>query len=221
MNRNPDGGSALETPEETIDPAAALRLYRTGTARAYAASTDVSRLFWATWGLAWLLGYLCLWAGARLTGSMPPVWAFIVFYAVMAAGIVISAVFGIRSSQRLKGPSALAGTLYGWSWFLGFGGGMTMVALFTNRYDLPGPAISVMYNAVAALIAGALYMAGAAAFKVPSMFLVGVVFIVLSILSAVVPLPAGFLVMAFLGGGLMLLGFIVATWRGRRHQADR
>jgi len=201
----------LDTPDEALDPAAAMNLYRTGRARARTAGTDLSRLWMATWGVAWLVGYLCLWAGSRMRDGEPPAWAAGVFFGLLAVAAVVSMVAGLRSSRRVVGPTALAGALYGWSWFVAFGGGMTILALVVNRYDVSGPAVAVLYNSVVALIAGSLYLAGSAAFKEPAMFAIGTVFVVLGVIGALAGVPAGYLVMALAGGGLMLIGFVVAT----------
>ena len=200
-----------DAPDEALDPAAAMNLYRAGHARARTAGVDLSRLWMLTWGVAWLVGYLALWVGSRARTGEPPAWAYGTFFGLLVVAAVVSTAAALRSSGRVAGPTALAGTLYAWSWFVAFGGGMAILALVVNRYDVSGPAVPVLYNAVVALIVGSLYLAGSAAFKAPAMFAIGTVFVVLGVIGALVGVPAGYLVMALAGGGLMLVGFVVAT----------
>ena len=207
-----------EDTTEAIDPAEALSIYRDGTARARFASVGNSRLMLVIWGVTWLIGYLCLWLSSTSRGGEPAAWAYAVFFGLLTAAAVTSTVAGVRASKRdgVVGPSALAAALFGWSWFVAFGGGMAMAGFLVGGYSLSGPVVAVLYNSLAALIVGSLYMAGAAVFKEPPMFVIGVVFVALGVVGAVVGVPTGYLIMGLAGGGLMLLGVVIETVRARR-----
>jgi len=208
----------LADTAEALGPADAMGIIRDGKARARTASTTMSRLMMAIWGMAWLIGYGCMWLGSRSSGGQTTVWAYAVFFTLLVLAAVTSTAAGVRASRRegIVGPTATAGALYGWSWFVAFAGGMAIAGLLVARYGLTGAVIAVLFNSLAALIVGALYMAGAAVFREPAMFVIGGVFVALGVLGTVVGVPAGFLVMALAGGGLMLVGVVVETLRAHR-----
>jgi len=210
-----------DDPAEAIEPAEAMHIYRDGTVRARSATVGVSRLMMAIWGVTWLIGYFCMWLGSQARDGEPATWSYAVFFALLMLAAVTSTAVGVRTSKRqgVVGPTALTGALFGWSWFVAFGGGMAMTGVIVARYDLSGAVIAVLYNSIAALIVGSLYMAGAAAFREPPMFVIGAVFVVLGLVGALVGVPSGYLVMALAGGGLMLVGVLVETLRVRRSVA--
>ena len=210
-----DSEQILDDTGEAIDPAEAMSIYRDGKTRARSATIGISRLMMAIWGVTWLIGYFCLWLSSASRDGEPAVWAYVVFFALLAVAGVISTVAGVRASKHggVVGPTALAGALYGWSWALTFGGGMAIASLLVARYGLSGPVVGVLFNSLAALIVGSLYMTGAAVFKELSMFVIGSVFVVIGVIGAIVGVPTGYLVMALAGGGLMVAGVVFETLR--------
>ena len=208
--------TAAGSAEPELDPRLALVLSQQAAARSAALSSWVPRIDLATWGLIWLLAYGTLWIAARGAAEGPPAWAFVIFFGLLAAGMVGSAIAGAKHGGQMVGPSSRAGMLYGWTWMIAFGVGMSTVGIIVNRYDLHGAVVGVLFNSLTALIAGILYMAGSALFKDPPMLWTGAVMASLGPIGALVGLPTGYLVMALVGGGLMLAGFVIVTWRSRR-----
>jgi hypothetical protein len=199
-----------------------MDLSREAAARGAALGSGVGRLDLATWGLIWLIGYGTLWIAAPdSAGEGPPAWAFVVFFGLLGLGVAVSAIAGAKHGGQLVGPSSQAGMLYGFSWAVAFAVGMSTAGIIVGRYDLSGAVVGVIYNFLAALITGSLYMAGSAVFKDPPMFWTGVVMVGLAPIGALVGLPTGYLVMALVGGGLMLGGFALETWRSRRAAQPR
>jgi uncharacterized membrane protein (DUF485 family) len=202
-----------------LDPQRALGLSQAATDRAQAFYSDSGRLVTAVWGLAWLIGYGTLWwATPEVTGSTPG-WAFAVGGGALAVAIVLSAIAGVRAGGELVGPSAKAAAFYGWSWFVAFGAGMSATGMIADQYQLSDELTGVLFNVMAAALTGTLYMSGAAVFKEPAMFVVGAVMIALAPLGVGVGVPGGYLAMALIGGGLMLISFVFQTIQGRRLRA--
>ncbi|MDR2975433.1 MAG: hypothetical protein LBV00_12130 [Propionibacteriaceae bacterium] len=199
------------SPDETLDPAEALRLYADETERAKHSDVAITRLNLAAWGVAWLIGYGALYLGAQQTQNMPPAWAFIVFNLMIIAAVVVSAIAGIRQGTRTIGPSRMAGAMWGWSWFIGFVAGTSMIGIVAARYTLDGEVLGLLMNSMAALLVGVLYTTGGAVFKQWSMFIIGTAFVALALAGVLVGLPLGYLVMALVGGGIMLASVVVVT----------
>ncbi|MDR2929456.1 MAG: hypothetical protein LBV06_00895 [Propionibacteriaceae bacterium] len=213
---SPTSSDPRTSPDEPLDPAAALRLVTEQTSRVKADDLGITVINLAAWGVAWLFGYGALYVGALVTEGMPPAWSFIVFGALIIAAIMVSAVVGIRRGSVVVGPSRLAGAFWGWSWFVGFVAMSTMIGVAAERYDLSGEAVGALTNAMAALLVGVLYMTGAAVFKERVMFVCGVMFVVLALVGTIIGLPVGYLVMSLVGGGSMLVGLIIVAIIGRR-----
>jgi hypothetical protein len=210
MNDQPCEPDASTPPDPPLDPGAALNLTREAASRVAAFDSSISRLATGLWGVVWLFGYGALWFGARTTGR-PPAWAFIVFFGLVITGYVICAVVGSRRGGDVVGPSALAGALYGWSWMVAFGVGMSTAGIIVSNYGLSDQATGVLFNAMTAILAGTLFMAGGAIFKEPAMFAFGAVLGVLAPVSALIGVPAGYLLMALVGGGLLLVTYAILT----------
>jgi len=201
---------------EDLSPRQALDVYLQQSKKASLDLSVSSRGNSLIWGAAWLAGYGALWIGARQTTSLPPPWAFVIFGICLAGAVVASALVAVKTSRSVSGPSNLAGALFGWACFLAFAGGIIAVTVFCQKYALNGEATGVLYNAAMAIILGCLYMAGAAMWKDRAMYIVGAAMIVLGVIGTLVGVPAGYLVMALCGGGLMLVEFVYETWRLRR-----
>ena len=204
--------------EPTLDPGATLRLIRDQQERARAATSPDGRALYGAWGLAWLVGYLCLYASTGPDG-MPAGWAFMVFGGAILAGVVFTIVHSVRRTAGTRGPSARVGAMYGWSWMLGF----VTFGLVLGGLERPGASGVVMAlasNAFASLVVGLLYLGGAAAFQDSSLFVVGVWMLLVAAVATFVGLPTTYLVMALAGGGgfLVMVG-VEQALRVRRRRA--
>jgi hypothetical protein len=120
----PMAATAAGSAESELDPRLAMDLSQQAAARSAALSSWVSRIDLATWGLIWLLAYGTLWITARGAAEGPPGWAFVIFFGLLAAGMVGSAIAGAKYGGQMVGPSSRAGMLYGWTWMVAFGVGM-------------------------------------------------------------------------------------------------
>ncbi len=164
-------------------------------------------LFYGPWGAAYLLGfgavYLTYPSGlpARLPGAVGAVVTVVLF----AVATVTSAVNGVRGGRGVRGPSRVVGSMYGWSWPLGFGA----LSLVNSRViafgGLSADAASLLWSGSALLLVGVLYLAGGALWQSPAMYALGVWMLVTGALSVLVGVPGNFLVLALGGGGGMLL----------------
>ncbi|WP_179950994.1 hypothetical protein [Xylanimonas oleitrophica] len=190
--------------ERPLDPADTLRVIQEAQRRARAGSEPDARLLYATWGAAWLGGYLTLWAGTPTGGDLPAGWAFAVFTVAMATAVVVTVVHSVRRTAGTRGVSARVGTLYGWSWFLGFLAQFLIVAGLA-RAGAPPEAVALAANAIACLIVGLLYLAGAMLFDDRPLVLLGGWILLVAAAATMIGVPGTYLLMALAGGG----GFLV------------
>lgn len=170
------------------------------------------------WGVAWLVGFLLLWSAAPESNSLvkvPGPVAGIGFGVLIGAAIATSTVLGIRIGRGVQGNSSFAGAVYGISWALcGTAFGAVGVALMNNgmSYELA----TLYYPSAFALMAGTLYLLGAALWHQKSMLVLGIILLVTGSVSPFFGAPTNNLVMALLGGGTMLFMAILAAVRLRR-----
>jgi hypothetical protein len=214
--------AGADVPDEpTLDAAETLRLIRAQQDRAREATEPDTRLLCLAWGVAWLVGYLCLWTSAlrtaddpgaqRLTnsagqvvGGQPEPWAFWVFSGLIAAAVVFTIVHSVARTAGTRGVSARTGAMYGWSWMLGF---VTLGFVLGGlaRAGASSEVMALASNALACLVVGLLYLGGAAAFGDRGLFLLGLWILLVAAVATYAGLPLTYLVMALLGGG----GFLV------------
>lgn len=210
--------------DEPFDPAASLRLIREQQERARSATEPDGRLLYLAWGVAWLVGYLCLWTSSRDQGSgeQPEAWAFAVFGGAIIAAVAFTIVHSVSRRAGTRGVSARTGALYGWSWMLGF---VTLGLVLGGlaRAGASDEVMSLASNAFACVVVGLLYLGGAAAFQDTRLFVLGVWILLVAAVATFAGLPLTYLVMALLGGG----GFLVMAGlehllglRRRRHADD-
>jgi hypothetical protein len=170
------------------------------------------------WGVAWLVGFLLLWSAAPQSNSLVTVSgpvAGIGFGVLIGAAIAASTVLGIRIGRGVQGNSSFAGAVYGISWALcGTAFGMVGVALRNNgmSYELA----TLYFPSAFALMAGTLYLAGAALWHQKSQLVLGIILLVTGSVSPFFGAPTNNLVMALLGGGTMLFMAVLAAVRLRR-----
>lgn len=216
-----DRAGTDEPGERALDVAETLRVIREQQTHARDATEPDTRLLCLAWGLAWLVGYLCLWVSAvrvadgadvvrlrsgagQVIGAQPEPWAFWVFFSLIAAATVFTIVHSVTRTAGTRGVSARTGAMYGWSWMLGFVcygfvlGGLARAGASTEVMALAS-------NAFACIVVGLLYLGGAVAFDSRGLFVLGVWILVTAAAATFAGLPFTYLVMALAGGG----GFLV------------
>ncbi|RZQ60471.1 hypothetical protein [Amycolatopsis suaedae] len=201
--------------DETLSPERSLEVIeqeRADVRRKLSASVGVLNGMWAgLWFVSFLAFHL---AGRGWPGPVIPYWVAGVITAVaIVAGVVVSAVLGVRSGRGLRGPSVLSGALYGWSWTLSYGA-LVAVNLMLQSNGLPKDLVPVLWSGTTMTLAGALCLAGGAMFRDIAFYAVGVVFLASAVVSVLVGMDYQALVLAVAG----LLGFgsraVVSVRRG-------
>lgn len=213
--------SASDRPGDAgpLDPAASLRMIRETQERTRAASEPDARLLFALWGVAWLGGYLALWASSRAPGALPSGPAYAVFGVAILAAVVVTAVHSIRRTAGTRGVSARQGATYGWSWFLGFLAHATIVGGLASA-GAPPEVVALAANAIACVVVGLMYLAGAIAFDDRGLLVLGVWILVVAAGATLAGVPGTFLLMALAGGGgFLLMAAVEHTTHHRRRRA--
>lgn len=169
-----------------------------------AAATDVDgRLLFGAWGVAWTLGYTVQWLADR--GVLPLSFgaALGVFFALLAAAGVVTAVHLVRQSTGVRGATAIQGAVYGWCWALA-SVGIAALGVGLGRADADPAVVRHVMTVVPVLVVGVLFMAGGALWQDRRQVVLGGVVAVAAVAGALVGLPTALLVMAVVGGGGML-----------------
>jgi len=136
----------------------------------------------------------------RLPGGVAAVTTTVLF----AAAMVISVVTGTRAGRGLRGPSRVAGAMYGWSWTLGFGA-LAAVNIGVTRLGLPDDAVTLLWSGSSLLLVGVLYLAGGALWQDRFQYGLGVWMLVSGAGSVLAEVPGNFAVVSLAGGGGLLL----------------
>ncbi len=208
-----DGADAGAGDGEVLDPAVARGIIAAQQARVrHTAYTD-DRLILGVWAGAWGIGYGVLWATAR--HGAPPGWAWGLFGVLIAGAVVTTIVHSTRRMSGLAGVSRRAGRYYGWSWPVAFTAAQVLIAGVAST-GLPGSTVTLLANAVSALIVAVLYMAGGALWQDRAQYVLGVWMALVAGAATLAGLPGTFAVMALAGGGGMAVGALVVQARGRR-----
>lgn len=200
----------------TLGPADSLALIAEQRARVEAWVDVDARVVLGVWGVAWLLGFGLLWLAMGeapvLDLAAPVTWS--VFGGLLALASAITIWQTTRSSAGVTGASATQGAMYGWSWFLAFAG-IGGLGYALGRTDTHPDVQMLVMTAAAALIVGALYMAGGAVWRDRVQFTLGAWICLATTVGVVVGTPHMLLVMALAGGG----GMLVAAGVLGRHRA--
>jgi hypothetical protein len=210
------------TAEAPFDAAAGLALIRDQQERVRAAREPDSRLLFGAWGIAWIAGYLSLWASVGREGadpSQPAPWAYVVFGCAILAAMAFTIVHTVRRTSGVRGVTARWSALYGWSWTIGF---FTMSGVLAGLAGAGAPSrvIALAANALACIVVGLLYLGGAIAFQDPSLYAVGVWMLMVAAAATIVGLPGTYLVMALAGGGgFLLMAGVSQVLRARRRRS--
>jgi len=215
-----EGSGRPEGPAETagLDPAETLRMIREQQEAARDATEPDGRLLFGAWGLAWLIGYLAMWASADSMGRPAP-WAGWVLAGCIVGAVGFTIVHSITRTAGLRGASARVGAMYGWTWFLGFTVFGVMLGAMGDA-GAPYEVMAIAANGFACLIVGLMYIAGGMLFEEVRMYAVGVWMLVTAGLAAFAGLPNVYLVMAVAGGGgFLAMAVIEHVTRTRRRSA--
>jgi len=207
-----DGSGPDDAP---VDAAALLALIADQQQRARDAAGPDSRLLFGLWGLAWLIGYgvLAL-TGRQDADGTPAPWAFVLFAALIAAAVVVTAVHSIRRGAGTVGPSNVSGTLFGLSWPIGFVG-MSLLLGGVARAGASDQVMALLSNAVACLLVGLIYLGGGAMWQSRVLYLLGTWVLLLGAVSTFAGTPGQYVVLALAGGGGFLVGALVEHLRRR------
>ncbi|MDQ3616384.1 MAG: hypothetical protein M3393_07145 [Actinomycetota bacterium] len=129
-----------------------LALLESERARAQEALDRGPRLIFATWGIAWLLGFSVFWsatdAASPVDLSMP---IASVFFAVCTfSAVVVTMTHVARRVPGVLGVSSTVGAMYGWSWFLAFVT-LTSIMLGAVRSVLPDETAGLFWSVLLGL----------------------------------------------------------------------
>lgn len=199
--------SDLTPDEEPAAPADMLDLMRTQRRRTQQWERRTYVVMLVTWAVAWTVGFGALWSAQSTGGNpwfrLPAAASWTTFGLLMAIGILVSIVAGIRSSAGLRGPSRLSGMLYGWSWTISMiAAGLLLGAI--GRMGLPDVTTSVLAPALFALLVGVLYLSGGAIWRSPVQYVLGIVMIATVIAASYAGAPTHYLLYATVGPVAML-----------------
>jgi hypothetical protein len=208
MNTDTDNETDEDKP---LDPAAMLALVEKQKRAVDLAYLGPVGWLYAVWGVAWVVGFLLLWLAATIEWIPLPL-ARIIFGGLILASIAVSAVVGIRIGRGIRGASDFQGAVYGMSWtLLGIAFAALGAGLLQN--GMSSELAALYFPSAYALMAGALYLAGAALWNERSQLVLGVVLLAVGAVAPFFGGPTNNLVMAIGGGGAFLLA--AAYYAGR------
>jgi hypothetical protein len=194
--------------EPGTDPASLLAMVDDERRRAVRAIEPDPRLIFGVWGVAWLVGFLLMWAGAADDSpvDLPLPVAGTLFGACLVGAVAVTIVHVLRRSAGVRGVSSRAGAMYGWAWLLSFSA-LTAIMFGLQRAGVSGDVTGLLWSVLSGLVVGALYLAGGALWQDTLQFRLGAWVLVASGAGAIAGYPGVYLVMGLGGGG----GFLVAA----------
>lgn len=201
-----------------ISAADTLRLIEEQRSTAARSLTPDPRLLYWPWGIAWLIGFGLLFLrygpDNRILVDMPAWLPLSTLYALMIVAFVVSAVAGARVSRHLSGASSLIGALYGWTWFLGFGG-FSALAIRVGPH-LPYEWTGLLWGAGSVGIVGLMYLNGGAIWRTRDLFVLGVWITAINILGIIAgPGWHSLVVSLGAGGAMIIIGTLAHLKPGR------
>lgn len=204
-----------ETPPSADEALALIRQQQTALEREQLSGVPVILL---VWGIAWGVGFLALWSGYEGGNpwfQLPLAVAGTSFGVLLIGSIVISAFIGMRLNRGVAGPSNFSGAVYGIAWpIVSLSAYLMGVALARNGMD--SELLSLYFPAIYALVAGTMYLMGAALWRSIDQLVLGAVIIVAGTVAPFFGAPTNNLVMAMLGGGAFLVAALVMHQSLRR-----
>ncbi len=209
---DPDS-TGLEPDDGPLDPEQVLDIIREQRLAVRDRVEPDGRLLFGAWGVAWLVGYLVLFATARDSATHTPAgWSFAIFFTLIGSAVALTIVHTVRRSIGVVGPSGTSGAMYGWSWAIGFVA-VYLIMAGLIRAGADPVIINLGWTALPCLLGGVLYLAGGAMWQSTVLFSLGAWIVLVTGAATLAGLPATFLVMAFGGGGGMLVGALLTHLR--------
>lgn len=204
--------------DEQLAPDDALAIIA-GQREVAARTQPSSALLFGVWGTAWLVGYGLMWASALDDGT-PALWAAAVAMGGGAAAIAFTIWHSVHRAQGIRGRSPREGAMYGWAWALGFLAQGVIVAALAQAGAEP-VVTTLAANALATMVAGLLYVAGGLMWQATPLYVLGIWILLVGALGTFAGLPGSYAVMAFAGGGGMLVAALASRVAGPRFWAER
>jgi len=155
------------------------------------------------WGLAYLLGFGGWYLA--LQGVVPAALAGVVLGVLGAIALVLPIVLGVRASRGMRGPSRTVGAMYGSAWGLAFAANSVVQSALQQQLMPSWEVSSLMWASSSLMLTGLMYLAGAMLWRDMSQYLLGAWMLASAAGSVLVGVPGNFLVLAFAGGGGMLV----------------
>jgi hypothetical protein len=202
----------MSDEERHSDPSSILRAIDEDQREAQRAFAPNAVLLYATWGIAWTVGFLAFYAAfvPAERPLIPFVLGLVIGLAVLVAAIVLSAVHSARRSAGSRGPSMVQGAIYGNT----FGVAFTLMGLLGWRLTSSGVALEPMLSywvAVSCLIVGILFLVGAAMWNDRSQLIFGCWTFIVGFVSIALTPPHNLLAGAAGGIGFLVLAVIQAV----------
>jgi len=199
----------MRSDSEDRDPSEILRVIDQERSHARSALTPNTRLLYATWGVAWVVGFVALYLAfvPKEQPLLPLLTAAVVGAGALAAAIAVSASHSVRKGAGSRGPSVLQGAIYGNSFPLAF----TLMGLLGWRLISSGVPITVMLSywvTASCLIVGVLSFVGAAMWNDRSQLVSGAWTLTVGFISVALPPPHNLLAGLLGGLGFLLLAMI-------------
>jgi hypothetical protein len=198
------------------DAAETLRLIREQQVATERSLTPDPRLIYWPWGIAWLVGFALLFLRfgphGRVYVNLPSWLPLTTLFVLMIIAFLVSGLAGTRASKQVRGQSARQGAMYGWSWFLAFGGFFTLASRITQF--LPDDYSGLLWAAGSVGIVGVLYLAGGAVWNSQDLFVLGLWVTVMNI-GGVIAGPGwhSLIISVGAGGGLLVAGAVTQVKR--------
>ncbi|QGH68567.1 hypothetical protein [Pseudactinotalea sp. HY158] len=155
---------------------------------------------YSIWAVAWFVGYLLLWSaydGGNPWFRVSTVAAGWTFGVLIGSSILASILIGTRMGRGVRGLSSFQGGIYGWSW----AGLSTAVGVLGSVLaEKGGWEVSALYFPSAyAVVAGAMYLFGAALWHYRSQLVLGTVLLAAAAIAPFAGVPGTYGVMAIAG----------------------
>jgi hypothetical protein len=214
MTNNPDlTNQAGADQEGVLTPDGMLQLVR--DQQRQVEQRQLAPVIWllVSWGVAWFVGFLMLWSawpGGNPWFQVPGLVAGVTFGVLIAAAIAASVILGVRIGRGVKGQSTFAGAVYGSSWSIS-GAAFALVGVGLMQNGMSTELASLYFPSAFALMAGVLYLAGAALWRNVGQLVLGIAILVVASIAPFFGQPTNNLVMALGGGGAFLIAAIATA----------
>ncbi len=205
-----------DNEDRPLDPAAALALVASQQddfERRQARSVPWILL---AWGIVWVVGFLALWSidALRPAFALPAPIAIGIFTGLMVAGVVVSAILGIRMGRGFRSTPAAAftGKVFGITCSAGFVA-VYLLGAALLQHGMPRDVANVLFPVLFILLVALMYVMAGAIWHVKPAVALGTWIAVVALVGAFVGYPHLYLLFALAGGGVFLIGAVVmATW---------